>query len=120
MLRISDLKRGKDINVLVDFASEMKGVRANASVKAQKDGTTQIKARFFHLKAASGDVHYILWAVSPDNTYTRLGQLVTRSQRDGARLEAKTSLPDFGLFVTIEDAGDPSSPTGALVAKLMR
>jgi hypothetical protein len=98
----------------------MEGARADASVKPQKSGTTQIKARFFHLKQASPDTRYILWVISPDNTPTRLGRLVPRGKNNEAKVDAKIALQDFGVFVTTEDEDAPLSPTGAFVAKFTR
>jgi hypothetical protein len=117
MLGIPSLRPGRDVSVRVETASDIEGVRGSASVKTQKGGVTQIKARLFNLPEGR---HYILWAVSRDNTYTRLGRFVTKSRRDGAKLEVNVGLTDFGLFVTTEDADAPASPAGALVAKFNR
>jgi hypothetical protein len=120
MLRVADLKRGAEATVRVDFAGETQGLRANAFLKPRKDGTTQISLRFYNLKQAPSGARYVLWSVSPENNYERLGAVLTTGKRNDGRIEAKTSLPDFGLFLTTENEDTPSSPAGALLAKLVR
>jgi hypothetical protein len=120
MLRVPELKRGGETLVRVAFTSEAQRLRANASIKPQKDGTTQIKVRFSNLKQAPNGTRYVLWSVSPDNAYERLGQVVASSKSAGAKIDAKMSAPDFGLFFTAESEDAPSSPAGALIAKLVR
>jgi hypothetical protein len=120
MLGVPELKRGAETPVRVDFTGEAQGLRANASIKTQKDGSTQIRLRFSNLKQAPGGTRYVLWSVSPDNAYERLGQVVASSKSAGARIDAKMSLPDFGLFLTTESEDAPSSPAGVLIAKLIK
>jgi len=36
--------------------------------------------------------------------------------RNEAEIKSQTTLPDFGLLVTMEDAGDITSPAGPKVA----
>lgn len=98
MLGVPELKRGAETLVRVAFTDEAKGLRANASIRPQKDGSAQIKVRFSNLKQAPSGTRYVLWSVSPDNTYERVGQVVVSSKNAGARIDAKMSLPDFGLF----------------------
>ena len=120
MLGVSGLKRGASAFVRVDFTDEAKGLRANASIKPRKGGTTQIQARFSNLKLAPRGTRYVLWTVSPDNVIERVGQIAASSKRSSARIDAKTLLPDFGLFLTAESEDAPASPTGVLIAKLVR
>jgi hypothetical protein len=117
MLGMPNLRPGRDISIRMETVSGVEGVRGSLSVKPQKGGVTRIKARLFNLPE---DRRFILWAVSPDNTYTRLGRFVTKSRRDGAKLEVNLGLTDFGLFVTTEEADAPPSPAGALVARFIR
>jgi hypothetical protein len=44
MLGVPELKRGAETPVRVDFTGEAQGLRANASIKTQKDGSAQIRA----------------------------------------------------------------------------
>ncbi len=59
---------------------------------------------------------YTRWAVAPDNKFVRLGQIVNVKGRNEAEIKSQTTLPDFGLLVTMEDAGDITSPAGPKVA----
>jgi hypothetical protein len=43
--------------------------------------------------------------VSPDNKFEKLGQILNLKDRNEAEIKAKTTLPDFGLLVTLEDIG---------------
>ena len=121
MLGITSLRRGADTQMRISFSGELQGTRANVSIKARKKGgATQIKMRVFNMKEAPNGSRYVLWAVSPDNTYTRLGQAVKPGKRNEAKIEAETGLNDFGLFMTVENEDAPPSPTGALVAMVVR
>jgi len=57
-----------------------------------------------------------VWAVAPDNHFEKLGQIVNTRGRNEAEIKAETSLPDFGLLVTMEDAGDIAAPRGPRVS----
>jgi hypothetical protein len=59
--------------------------------------------RFHELKEAPKGQVYILWAVSPDNQFTKLGEIVNVKGRNEAEINATTTLADFGLLVTMED-----------------
>ena len=69
--------------------------------------------RFHDLKEAPAGQKFILWAVSPDNKFVKLGQVVNVEGRNEAEIRSETTLPDFGLVVTMENAdGDmPAGPT---------
>jgi hypothetical protein len=60
--------------------------------------------RFHELKEAPAGQTYSLWAVSPDNQFFKLGQITNFKGKNEAEIKAATSLPDFGLLVTMEDA----------------
>jgi hypothetical protein len=82
----------------------MSGARANVFIEPHKNGReTEVKMRFHELKEAPTGKTYILWAVSPDSQFTKLGQIVNFSGRNEAEIKATTTLPDFGLLVTMED-----------------
>jgi hypothetical protein len=68
------------------------------------------------LKDAPARRVYVLWAVAPDNQFVKLGQVVSARGRNEAEIRSKTTLDDFGLFVTMEDAtGQLISPVGPRV-----
>jgi len=104
MLNIPAYKKGDDTKLKVDFTGAMSGARANVFIEPNKNGKeTEVKMRFHELKEAPTGKSYILWAVSPDNQFTKLGQIVNVKGRNEAEIKATTTLPDFGLLVTMED-----------------
>jgi len=60
--------------------------------------------RFHDLKEAPAGQSFILWAVSADNKFTKLGQIVNVKGRNEAEIKSETTLPDFGLVITMESA----------------
>jgi hypothetical protein len=116
MLQIPAYRTGKDTKLKVDFAGELAGARANVFIEPHKDGRTEVNFRFHELKEAPKGKTYTVWAVSPDNHYEKLGQIVNTRGRNEAEIKAETSLPDFGLLVTMEDAGDIAAPRGPRVS----
>jgi hypothetical protein len=117
MLNIPAYKKGDDTKIKVDFAGALTGARANVFITPRKDGPTEVKMRFHELKEAPAGQKYILWAVSPDNTYSKLGQVVNAPGRNEAEIKSETSLPDFGLMVTMESA-EGASPMGPTVGTI--
>jgi len=105
MLNIPGFRPGTDTHMKVDFAGALTGARANIFITPRKDGPTEIKLRFHELKDAPAGQTFILWAVSPDNKYVKLGQVVNAKGRNEAEIRSETALPDFGLLVTMENAG---------------
>ena len=106
MLNIPAYKKGDDTKLKIDFTGVMSGARANVFIEPHKNGQeTQIKMRFHELKEAPTGQTYILWAVSPDNQFFKLGQIANFKGRNEAETKANTNLPDFGLLVTMEDFG---------------
>jgi anti-sigma-K factor RskA len=89
----------------VDFAGALTGARANIFITPRKDGPTEVRLRFHELKDAPAGQTFILWAVSPDNKFVKLGQVVNAAGRNEAEIRSETALPDFGLLVTMENAG---------------
>jgi hypothetical protein len=55
----------------------------------------------------------VLWASSPDGQYTKLGEVWNTGKKDEAEIKAETTLNDFGLFMTAEDA-DVTIPTSRI------
>jgi hypothetical protein len=105
MLNIPAYKKGDETKIKVDFTGAMSGARANVFIEPHRDKATEVKMVFHELKDAPAGHTYILWAVSPDNRFEKLGQIVNLKDRNEAEIKATTMLPDFGLLVTLEDIG---------------
>jgi hypothetical protein len=104
MLNIPAYKKGDDTKLKVDFTGAMAGARANVFIEPHKNGKeTEIRMRFHDLKQAPQGQTYIVWAVSPDNQFTKLGEIVNTPGRNEAEIKASTTLDDFGLLVTMEN-----------------
>jgi len=119
MLGIPGFRRGTDTEMKINFSGALTGSRANVYIEPRKDGPTTIKMRFHELKDAPAGFNYVVWAVSPDNNYTRLGQVVNTGQRNEAQIQSETSLQDFGLLVTTEK-GEGAMPTGEVIGTIMK
>ena len=104
MLNIPAYKKGDETKIKVDFSGAMAGARANVFIEPHKNGKeTEVTMRFHELKEAPTGQTYILWAVSPDNQFFKLGQIVNTKGKNEAEIKANTTLDDFGLLVTMED-----------------
>jgi hypothetical protein len=117
LLNIPAYKKGDDTKIKVDFSGALTGTRANVFITPRKDGPTEVKMRFHELKDAPADQRFILWAVSPEGKYIKLGQVVNAPGRNEAEIKSETTLPDFGLVVTMENA-DGEAPVGPAVAHI--
>jgi len=105
MLNIPAYKKGDDTKLKIDFSGVMSGARANVFIEPHKNGMeTEVRMRFHELKEAPTGQTYVLWAVSADNQFFKLGQITNFKGRNEAEIKANTSLPDFGLLVTMESA----------------
>lgn len=118
MLGIPGFRRGTDTEMNINFSGELTGARANVYLEPRKDGPTTIRMRFHELKQAPAGRVYVLWAVSPDNKFVRLGQIVNTGQRNEAEIRTETALPDFGLFITLEE--EHMNPTGTMVGTVIK
>jgi hypothetical protein len=105
MLNIPAYKKGDDTKIKVNFTGVMSGARANVFIEPHRGKATEIKMRFHELKDAPTGQAFILWAVSPDNQFQKLGQIINVKGRNEAEINATTTFPDFGLLVTQEDLG---------------
>jgi len=106
MLNIPAYKKGDDTKIKVDFTGAMAGARANVFIEPRKNGKeTEVRMNFHELKEAPTGQTYILWAVSPDNQFFKLGQIANIKGKNEAEIKANTTLADFGLLVTMEDFG---------------
>ncbi|HJQ33690.1 MAG TPA: anti-sigma factor [Pyrinomonadaceae bacterium] len=113
MLGIPRYNRGSDTEVKVNLAGALTGARVNFNIEPRKDGPTVVVARFHELKEAPAGQVYVLWAVSPDNKYTKLGQIVNTGRRNEAEIKSETTLADFGLLITLQPEGE--APAGDIV-----
>lgn len=118
MLNIPGFRRGTDTEMKIRFSGELTGSRANVYLEPRNDGPTTIKMRFHQLKNAPAGKVYVVWAVSPDNKFVRLGQIVNTGERNEAQIQTETALQDFGLFVTLED--ETSTPSGTIVGTVIK
>ena len=119
LLNVPGMKQGEDSMIKVNFTGALTGARANIKIEPRKDGPTMVTARFHELKEAPAGQTYVLWAVSPDNQYVKLGQFVNTGSRNEAEIKSETSLADFGLFVTLEDPA-ATSPHGTMLGTFLR
>jgi hypothetical protein len=113
MLNLPAYKRGDDTKMKIKFNGAMTGARANVFITPRKDGPTEVKMRFHELKEAPAGKVFTVWAVSPDNKFIKLGQVVNTPGRNEAEIRSEVALGDFGLLVTMEDAnGASANPLG--------
>jgi hypothetical protein len=104
MLGIPVFKKGDDTKIKINLTGALTGSRANVFLTPRKDGPTEVRLRFHELKDSPAGQAFILWAVGADNKFVKLGQIVNTGQRNEAEIKGETSLPDFGLLITMEDA----------------
>ena len=117
LLGIPTYDRGSDTEIKVDLKGSLTGSRVNFKITPRKDGPTVVVARFHELKEAPAGQVYVLWAVSPDNKFVKLGQIVNTGGRNEAEIKSETTLTDFGLLVTLENE-EPSLPRGGVVGTI--
>jgi hypothetical protein len=117
LLNIPAYKKGDDTKIKVDFSGALTGARANVFITPRKDGPTEVNMRFHDLKEAPTGQNFIVWAVGADGTYQKLGQIANVKGRNEAEIKSETTLPDFGLLITMEGAEVPS-PVGPAVGTI--
>src|ERR1051325_7173367 len=117
MLNIPSYKKGDDTKIKVDFTGAMTGARANVFITPRKDGPTEVRVKFHDLKEAPADQKFILWAVSPDNTFHQIGQVISTGAKNEAEIKGDTDFKDFGLLITAENAIG-ASPVGPVVGTI--
>ncbi|HXT64411.1 MAG TPA: hypothetical protein VN696_15340 [Pyrinomonadaceae bacterium] len=106
MLGIPTFKKGDDTKLKINFSGPMEGARANIFIEPHKrTNASEVRMVFHDLKEAPKNTAYILWAVSPDNQYQNLGQIVNVKGRNEAEIKSDVSFPDFGLLLTSEPLG---------------
>jgi hypothetical protein len=104
MLGMATFKKGDDTKLKLDFSGPLEGARANVFIDHKKANLTEVRMRFHELKDAPAGLAYTLWAVSPDNQYQRLGQVVNFNSKNEAEIKSTVAFNDFGLLLTTEDA----------------
>ncbi len=104
MLNIPAYKKGDETKIKVDFTGALAGARANVFITPHKGGATEVNIRFHDLKEAPKGQSFIVWAVSADNQFTKLGQVVNVKDRNEAEIKSEVVLADFGLVITMENA----------------
>jgi hypothetical protein len=113
MLNIPAYKTGDDTKLKVNLTGPLTGARANVFIKPKKDGPSEVKVKFHELKDAPAGKVFHVWAVSPDNQFVKLGQIVNTGGKNEAEVKSEVALPDFGLLITMEDlTADLVSPHG--------
>lgn len=117
MLGIPNFKKGDDTKIKVDFSGALSGARANVFITPQKGGPTKVELKLHDLKEAPAGKKFVVWAVGANGEYVKLGQAVSAGNRNEAEIKSETTLPDFGLLITMEDA-DGASPVGPGIAHI--
>jgi hypothetical protein len=117
MLNIPAYKKGDDTKIKVEFTGALQGTRANVFITPHKGGATEVNIRFHDLKEAPKGQSFIVWAVSPDNQFTKLGQIVNTKGRNEAEIKSEVALSDFGLVITMEGA-EGAIPVGPAVGTI--
>ena len=102
----------KTTELRFNFAGDLQGLKGKAYV-ARKNGSQQIKLRFQGLTNVAKNTRYIVWLVSSDKQYTKLGQFINSGAKNEAEVRGETALKDFGMFVTAETA-EVNAPTGTI------
>ncbi len=110
LLGVSGFEKG-ETEIRINFSGELQGLKGKAYLDNSKVGLTKVKMRFDDMKLAPKQKRYVLWTVSPDNKYTKIGQVINNGNRAEAEIRGETALKDFGLFVTLEEK-DVAAPTG--------
>ena len=99
----------KEREVKMKFGGDLDGLEAKAYI-ARGKGVTKVRMHFDDMNKVPKNKRFTLWTYSPDGTYAKLGHVINSGKRDEAAIKSETSLTDFGLFVTAEDA-DVKIPT---------
>jgi hypothetical protein len=116
MLNIPAYKKGDDTKMKIKFSGALTGSRANVFITPRKDGPNEVKLRFHELKDAPAGKVFTVWAISQENKFVKLGQIVNTGKRNEAEITSEVPLPDFGLLVTMEDAtGTLANPLGPAI-----
>jgi len=99
----------REREVKMKFTGELNGLEGKAYIHREK-GATRVRMHFDDMNKVPKNKRFTLWTYSPDGQYTKLGSVINSGRRDEAAIKSETTLSDFGLFVTAEDA-DVTTPT---------
>ena len=113
LLGIPGFKNGTTKISIKNFSGKLASVKGEAYITPTKGGSTKIIMGFGNMKLGPANTRYVLWAVSPDKKYTKIGQAIATGENDHSEIRGETILPDFGLFVTAEDT-DVEQPTSTI------
>ena len=103
MLGIAHFKKDDSTKLKINFSGTMEGARANIFIEPRKHGkTTEILMHFHDLHEAPKGQAFVLWAVSPDHQFQKLGQIINVKGRNEAEIASETDFADFGLLLTTE------------------
>ena len=103
MLGITHFKKDDSTKLKINFSGAMEGARANIFIEPRKHGkTTEILMHFHVLREAPAGQAFVLWAVSPDHQFQKLGQIINVKGRNEAEIASETDFADFGLLLTTE------------------
>lgn len=105
--------KNKTTEIKIKFSGELQGLKGKAYIEPHAKRPTEIKMRFDDMKMAPKEKRYVLWAVSPEGEYTKLGQVINNGNRQESEIRSETALKDFGLLVTIEDS-EVNQPTSRI------
>ena len=98
--------------VKMKFGGELDGLEGKAYIKRRK-GATKVRMHFDDMNKVPKNKRFTLWTHSPDGQYSKLGSVINSGKRDEAAIKGETTLTDFGLFITAEDA-DVAVPTSRI------
>jgi hypothetical protein len=114
----------KKINFLFVPDVKFSTTSGKATVELNSRGTASINAEFKNLPSVLdlGGLYatYIVWAVLPDGTTQRLGELKTNPAKvtSNASLETEIQLNTFGMLVTVEPHFLVRLPSKAIVLRV--
>ena len=98
-----------DREVSINFTGELADLDGKAYLK-RNDGVTEVKMKFDEMDKVPSGKWFALWAVAPDGSFTKLGQVYNTPGEDDGEIVGTTTLTDFGLFMTVEDS-EVTTPT---------
>src|SRR5690606_15140806 len=99
-----------DREVSINFTGELADLDGKAYLK-RENGVTEVKMKFDEMDEVPSGKWFVLWAVAPDGSFTKLGHEYNSPDKgDDGEIVGTTTLTDFGLFMTVEDA-EVTTPT---------
>lgn len=101
----------KTRDLKIKFSGDLSGLEGKASLTRKKGAATKVTMHFDDMNKVPKGKVFTLWASSPDGQYTKLGQVINSGKKDEAEIRSETTLDDFGLFMTVDDA-EVTVPTG--------